>query len=151
MVPQNSWHRVFRASVADIAAAADWIQSIAEDLDLPASQGFAMQVCLEELMGNIVRHGGDQLSPGAHWSQIHGSDKLSISIVVNASAERVTMTIEDNGPPFDITEAAGNSIDRPLHQIEPGGLGIQLIRSFANNLEYRRTGQGNCVIAEFTS
>lgn len=59
------------------------------------------------------------------------------------------MTVEDNGRPFNVAKAPAKGIDRPLDQIQPGGLGIQLIKSFASSLKYRRTGKGNRVIVEF--
>jgi anti-sigma regulatory factor (Ser/Thr protein kinase) len=60
------------------------------------------------------------------------------------------MTIEDNGRPFDVAQAPGKVIDEPLRKVQPGGLGIQLIKSFANNLAYSRTKTANRVIVEFT-
>ena len=36
-----------------------------------------------------------------------------------------------------------------MEQVQPGGLGIHLIKSFTSNLDYRRTEKGNCVIMEF--
>ena len=38
-------------------------------------------------------------------------------------------------------------IDGPLAEVEPGGLGIQLIRSFIDDLRYERAGRGNRVHA----
>jgi len=59
------------------------------------------------------------------------------------------MTVEDNGRPFNVAQAPAKRIDQPLEQVQPGGLGIQLIKSFASNLEYRRTEKSNRVIVEF--
>jgi serine/threonine-protein kinase RsbW len=149
MALQNSWHRVFSGSIPEIAAAASWIESIAADLDLPGRLVFGMQVCLEELMSNIVRHGGVHSSSTAYLPQTDPANPLLISITVEALTGRIIMTVEDNGRPFDIAQAPAKRVDRPLEQLQPGGLGIQLIRSFASNLEYRRTEQCNRVIVEF--
>jgi len=149
MAPQNSWHRVFSGAIPEIAAAASWIESIAADLGLTGSRAFAMQVCLEELMSNIVRHGGVHSSSKSYWPQIDPANPLFISITVDALADRITMTVEDNGHPFNVAQAPAKRIDQPLEQVQPGGLGIQLIKSFASNLEYRRTEKSNRVIVEF--
>jgi len=143
----HHWHRIFNGSILEISSAASWIESIASELDLPASQAFAMQVCLEELMSNIVRYGR---SPSTPWPQIDSKNPLSISVTVTSLADRITMTIEDNGRPFDVAQAPGKVIDEPLRKVQPGGLGIQLIKSFADNLAYSRTKTGNRVIVEFT-
>jgi anti-sigma regulatory factor (Ser/Thr protein kinase) len=94
-----------------------------------------MQVCLEELMSNIVRYGA--------------TSSISISITVKALGDRITMTVEDNGRPFDVVQAPEKVIDQPLEKVQPGGLGIHLIKSFASNLEYSRTETGNRVVLEF--
>ena len=122
------------------------MESIATDLDLADSKAFAMQVCLEELMSNIVRHG----KAGSSSKTLPmASAPLSISITVGASSDRTMMTIEDNGRPFDIALARAKTVDRPLEQLQPGGLGIHLIKSFASDLKYSRTENGNRVVLEF--
>jgi anti-sigma regulatory factor (Ser/Thr protein kinase) len=143
---EGRWHRVFKGTMLEIPCAAVWIESIAADLELTDSRAFAMQVCLEELMSNIVRHGR---VPSPLKPQIDPAKPLSISITVDASADRITITVEDNGQPFNVAEAPAKWIDRPLEQLQPGGLGIRLIKNFASNLEYRRTAKGNRVIVEF--
>jgi len=141
---QGSWHRLFRGHMLEIPCAASWIESIAADLDLADSKSFAMQVCLEELMSNIVRHG--QVRSASKPMQM---DPLIISITVDGFADRTVVTVEDNGRPFNIVQAPAKWIDRPLEQLQPGGLGIHLIKSFASNLKYNRTEKGNRVVVEF--
>jgi hypothetical protein len=36
-----------------------------------------------------------------------------------------------------------------LEEVQPGGLGIQLIRNFASSIAYEQAGLGNRVIVEF--
>jgi anti-sigma regulatory factor (Ser/Thr protein kinase) len=147
----TSWHRVFHCSVEEISSAASWIESIAFDLHLRASQMFAMQVCLEELMSNIVRHA--QLLPSLEsgLERKQQINLISIAIEVSALADRMVMTVEDNGPPFNVVEAPAKGIDRPLDEVQPGGLGIHLIRNFADSLDYHRVGDTNRVVTEFLS
>jgi anti-sigma regulatory factor (Ser/Thr protein kinase) len=59
------------------------------------------------------------------------------------------MTVEDNGKPFDVVNAPAHRIDQPLDEVQPGGLGIQLIRNFASSIAYEQAGLGNRVIVEF--
>jgi anti-sigma regulatory factor (Ser/Thr protein kinase) len=135
--------------VEEISSAASWIESIASDLHLPASQMFAMQVCLEELMSNVVRHGQlvRSLEPGLERKQ--QINPMSIAIEVSALADRMVMTVEDNGPPFNVVEAPAKGIDRPLDEVQTGGLGIHLIKNFADSLDYHRIGNTNRVVVEF--
>ena len=147
---KNGWHRIFKGAMPEIATAARWIESIAADLDLPGRLAFDMQVCLEELMSNIVRHGGVHSSSTSYLPQADPANSLSISITVNVRADRIILAVEDNGRPFNVAKASAKLVDRPLEEVQPGGLGIHLIKSFADNLEYRRTEKGNRVTIEFT-
>jgi len=146
---QGHWERAFKANVSDIASAASWIESIATSAGFADKQAFSMQVCLEELMSNIVRHGKEPSGSHSSWPIGSGSDHLTIAIAIDANADRITMIVEDNARPFDLGKAIAKKIDQPLDQLEPGGLGIHLIKSFSSAMEYQRTEQGNRVTVEF--
>jgi serine/threonine-protein kinase RsbW len=148
LASNDQWERVFGGSLSEIPAAASWVESIAAELHLQESHVFAIQVFLEELMSNIVRH-GQAAQDCSHPRSPDPAKPLLISIAVNAFEDRIIMSVEDNGVPFNVAEAPAKGIDRPLHKVQPGGLGIQLIKSFADNLHYNRTSKGNCVVAEF--
>ncbi len=145
----TGWRRVFGGSIADVTAASAWVERIAASLKLPGKLTFAMQVCLEELMSNIARHGKVHSFPTAFPTESDADNPLSISIDIDVLADRIAMTIEDNGRPFDVEKAPAKVVDQPLEQVRPGGLGINLIKSFSHNIEYRRTDAGNRVTVDF--
>ena len=146
---ESGWRRVFSGSVADVTAASAWVEQITASLKLPGKLTFAMQVCLEELMSNIARHGKVHPFSTAFPTETETDNPLSISIDIDILADRIAMTVEDNGRPFDVEKAPAKVVDRPLEQVRPGGLGINLIKSFSHNIEYRRTGAGNRVTVDF--
>jgi len=133
--PPADARRSFVGSVAGIVAACEWLEATCHSAGVHPDTRYAVQVCAEELLGNIIRHGG-RPSP-------------RIEVDVAFSPARITLTVEDDGPPFDVSAALPHRIDRALDAIEPGGLGIQLIHSFASHIGYQRTGLGNRVILTF--
>ncbi len=143
------WRRVFSGSIADVTAASAWIERIAASQELPGKLTFAMQVCLEELMSNIARHGKVHSVTTAFPTETDAENPLSFSIGVEVRADRIAMTWVDYGCPFDVEKAPAKVVDRPLEQVQPGGLGINLIKSFSHNIEYRRTDAGNRVTVDF--
>jgi anti-sigma regulatory factor (Ser/Thr protein kinase) len=145
----TGWRRVFSGSIADVTAASAWVERIAASLKLPGKLTFAMQVCLEELMSNIARHGKVHSVTTAFPTETDANNPLSISIDIDVLADRIAMTIEDNGRPFDVEKAPAKVIDQPLEQVKPGGLGINLIKSFSHNIAYHRTDAGNRVTVDF--
>ncbi len=142
----NIWRRAFVGTMEGISAAAHWVDTIAADQQLPEQILFALQVCLEELLTNIVRHGGTESSGDLSVVPI---PPLNVEISISTGAQRVSMTVEDDGKPFDVVNAPAHRIDQPLSAIEPGGLGIQLIRNFASSIKYEQAGLGNRVVVEF--
>jgi serine/threonine-protein kinase RsbW len=146
---ETGWRRVFSGSIADVMAASAWVERIAASLKLPGKLTFAMQVCVEELMSNIARHGKGHSFPATFPTETDADNPLTISIDIDVLADRIAMTIEDNGRPFDVEKAPAKVVDRPLEQVQPGGLGINLIKSFSHNIEYRRTDAGNRVTVDF--
>jgi serine/threonine-protein kinase RsbW len=143
---RSEWRQDFPGAMTAVSGAVGWVGSIASDLHLPDGQAYAMQVCLEELMANVAMHGRP---PAAQSAQAEKTDPLKVSVSVNISSDRITLTVEDNGRPFDISRARSHGVEGGLDGVRPGGLGIGVIRSFADNLKYSRTAAGNCVTAEF--
>ena len=129
------WRREFSGSLAEIASTAQWVEQLASELKLPSDKAYALQVCVEELLTNIFRHGGTT------------SPKIIMTLAL--FPERIELVVEDDGKPFDVAAAVPHRVDHPIERAQPGGLGIQLIRSFADRLDYERAGLGNRVVAEF--
>lgn len=142
----NTWRKAFIGTIDDISAAAQWVDKIAVEQQFPEQLVFALQVCLEELLTNVIRHGGAKSSGDLSEVPV---PPLNVEITISTGAQRVSMTVEDNGKPFDVVNAPAHRIDQPLDEVQPGGLGIQLIRNFASSIAYEQAGLGNRVIVEF--
>jgi serine/threonine-protein kinase RsbW len=142
----NTWRKAFVGTIDGISAAAQWVNTIAADQQFPEQLVFALHVCLEELLTNIVRHGGPE--SGGDLSEVP-IPPLNVEITISTSTQRLSMTVEDDGKPFDVVNAPAHRIDQPLDEVQPGGLGIQLIRNFASTIAYERAGLGNRVVVEF--
>jgi serine/threonine-protein kinase RsbW len=135
---QTVLSRSFGRSVREVIAAERWLDAVAMEAGLPERIQFAMQVCLEELFSNIVRH-----------SDSHGLGGREVDIAIDVGEDRIRMTVEDEGPAFDISRAKAHPLRQSLEQIEPGGLGILLVRAFSNDLTYNRIEGRNRVTLSF--
>jgi anti-sigma regulatory factor (Ser/Thr protein kinase) len=102
----------------------------AEGLDGDAA--FELNLVLEELFTNAVRHGGCKGMRHA----VHGHLRL----LENGG---VAVEFRDRGVPFDPTSVAEPDLAAPLSERRPGGLGIHLVRQIMRDLEYRRAGEWN--------
>ena len=99
----------------------------------PAGPGvrFAVELALEEIFTNVVRHNARGRGP--------------IAIALERRDGEVIVTITDpDAPRFDpVADGPEADVDLPLDQRLPGGLGIHLVRKFMDRIEYShdsRTG-----------
>lgn len=83
------------------------------------------QLMVEEIGGNVVRHG-----------QGRGSGLRHLQVVVDSADTGLVVEIIDDGPPFDPT-AAMKPLPAGLREDE-GGLGLGLVQALADDLRYRR-------------
>ena len=91
---------------------------------------FELNLVLEELFVNSVRHGGCE--------SVHNAVRVRLGV-----AAAIALEYRDRGRPFDPTSAPAPDIDAPLEQRSPGGLGIHLVRQLMREVEYRREGDWN--------
>lgn len=133
----KEWSREFDGSLSEIARSVAWIESITRDLRLGDDQSYAVMLCADELVSNAVMHNSES------------SDRLHLRVTVEAMADRIVLTIEDNGVFFDIVNAPAKRVDQPLDALKPGGLGVGLVKRFASALKYDRIDDRNRVVAEF--
>ena len=98
---------------------------------LDAEAAFQLNLALEELFVNAVRHGGcDGMADAAH-------------IRLRAEGGSVQVEFRDRGRAFDPTGAPAAAPLAPLAEREGGGLGIHLVREIMRDIEYRREGDWN--------
>jgi sigma-B regulation protein RsbU (phosphoserine phosphatase) len=92
---------------------------------------FAIELSLEEIFTNVVRHNGEGLGP----------IRVELGIRGNEAVVRITDFDADR---FDITtDAPEVDTTRPLHERTPGGLGVHLVKKMMDRIEYshrNRTG-----------
>uniref|UniRef100_Q02DA9 Putative anti-sigma regulatory factor, serine/threonine protein kinase n=1 Tax=Solibacter usitatus (strain Ellin6076) TaxID=234267 RepID=Q02DA9_SOLUE len=92
---------------------------------------FQLNLVLEELFVNTMRHGGCE---GA---------QNSTRVRLRSEADGVEVVFADRGVPFDPTSVPAANVAAPLEERRAGGLGIHLVREIMRDLQYRRAGEWN--------
>jgi anti-sigma regulatory factor (Ser/Thr protein kinase) len=116
--------------LAEIERIPPWIDSLALRYAIPENSRFAMNLCLEEALSNIIRHG------------YSGDPHHSITVEFQPLQDRFVLTVEDEAPPFNPVEAPESPMVSPGND-GIGGQGIRLLHNFASTLEYQPTPCGN--------
>jgi anti-sigma regulatory factor (Ser/Thr protein kinase) len=124
------------ADFADMARLAAWVEAEAPALGLGARQLYAIQLCLEEVVANLVMHARPARGDG-------------ISIAVRLEDAPLRVTVEDDAEPFDLTSHAPAIGPASLEAAEPGGLGLGLVTAYTTARDYRSEGGRNRLVLDF--
>jgi anti-sigma regulatory factor (Ser/Thr protein kinase) len=127
---------VLRNDVAELERLAGWIEGFAR-LGLSPDVSFAVQLCLEEAVANIIMYGAAK------------NDALVIAVELERNCGTLVARIEDNGRQFDPTRAPPPAPAASLEEAKIGDLGIHLMRSFANGMDYERREGRNRLTLRF--
>lgn len=129
---------ILQSELADLALVPPWIERMACAHAIPATTEFAMNLCLEEILSNIIRHGYAN-EPG---------HAIAIRFSAIGKAE-FQLVVEDQAPPFNPVTAPISPIEETLEGRREGGLGIRLARNFAGNMKHESLVGGNRLIMRF--
>lgn len=131
---------VLRGALAETSHLAVWVQSLAACYGIDDQLQFAIHLCLEEVVSNIIRHG---YAPDT-------AEPVTIEFSRPRQGQLV-FTIEDFAPPFNPLLAPEMPLVDTAGEPAIGGRGIRLLRAFAHTLQYERTAAGNRLRIGFTS
>ncbi|HEY2013331.1 MAG TPA: ATP-binding protein [Bryobacteraceae bacterium] len=92
---------------------------------------FELNLVLEELFVNSVKHGGCVGMENA------------VKVRMQLLNDGVRVEFSDRGEPFDPLKVPEPDLDAPMEDRRPGGLGVHFVRQIMRDLEYRREGEWN--------
>jgi anti-sigma regulatory factor (Ser/Thr protein kinase) len=118
---------VLAPSLDSIAIGHETIAAFLSSADLCESVRNRLDVVFEEIVANIVRHGCDD-----------GAADHVILVEIEPVDATVAVAIEDDGKAFNPLQSAPPAVADSIANVEIGGLGIPLIKSFTRALRYER-------------
>lgn len=132
-----STERSFPGDRSAPRSAADWFRSHAAVAGLPPERFGQAELCLDELLTNVVRHGGDPAHP------------ITLTVSLRREGGDFLVAVEDDGRAFDPRQAPAPVFASSLEETPAGGRGVYLIRSLADELRYERREGRNRVTLVF--
>jgi anti-sigma regulatory factor (Ser/Thr protein kinase) len=115
----------------------DWFRDVATGVGVDPDIAWKAEMCLNEAATNIILYGFDD------------SARHPVTIELEATPRSVRITLVDDGRPFNPLDAAPPPEVHSLEEAPIGGLGIHVIRSFAQNVRYHRDGHRNVLALTF--
>lgn len=99
----------------------------AENLTPSLSARYNIELIFEEIVGNILRYGAP-----------HGRE-LHVTAQVHRESDRIVVTVEDDGIPFDPCRGTQPALPRTLQEDRDGGFGLMMVRHASSAMHYERT------------
>jgi anti-sigma regulatory factor (Ser/Thr protein kinase) len=133
---------VVRAEIAEMARVWDWANLLGQRLALSQSTLFAIHLCFEEALSNIVQYGfaSDRDESG---------NSRDVHLTLERVDDTIIVTIKDYGVAFDPFEVAAPDAPATISEAPIGGRGIHLMRQFSRHIAYERRDGVNHLTLSF--
>ena len=116
----------FKASIDEVDDILNAVEELGEQEEWSPKVVFRIKLVLEEIAINLATYGSREMVP-------------DVAITVDSQPDAVTIHVEDNGHPFDPTDAGPPAhLSAPLEERPVGGLGLYLVRELTDELTYKR-------------
>ena len=116
--------------------ASEWLETACRRVGVPQSECDRLALCLEEVLANIIEHGGETAL----------SEPIRVVVEVDPRVESdhaVRVTVSDAGKAFDPLSAPLPRGPASLEDALPRGMGLGMIRQCSSSLNYRREAGRN--------
>jgi anti-sigma regulatory factor (Ser/Thr protein kinase) len=107
------------------------VRTFGELHELPSRALYSVNLALDEAVTNVVLHGFKE------------NEKGQITIRLTVKGRELSAAVDDDGREFNPLTLPTPDLQAPLETREVGGLGIHLIKSLMDHVEYQRNGDRN--------
>lgn len=119
-----------QAQMKYVCAVRATVGAIAEKFDIPKKLSSKVVLAVEEAMTNVIRHGYRGPCDQPIW--------VKLSPFIKDGVPGIEIIMEDISRDVDIATIKS----RPLEEYRPGGLGVHIIRSFMDEVDYSHLPHG---------
>jgi len=124
--------------IGDMQILGTWMEQAAAELEISPATTMAVNLCLEELIVNIIHHG--KLESGAD---------PGINIQLHPLDDILELEIKDQRAPFNPLDHQPKRKTQKLEETTVGGLGIDLVKNYSSWMGYRRENGFNFLTLHF--
>ena len=128
---KNPHHITLHNDVEQITLLPEFVEAVAKEAQLEHEATFNLNLALEEAVTNVIM-----------YAYPEGTDGM-VDIEAVVDGKRVMFVITDSGKPFDPTAKEDIDINAKMDERPIGGLGIHLVRTIMDTVNYERKGEKN--------
>ena len=128
---------VLQAKLEQLRELAHWVGQIGAQFQLPAALVHRIDICLTELVTNLISYGYADGRIG------------TVKIRFWRQPECIVIRVDDDGAHFNPTSYEPPGLPTSLADAPIGGRGIRLVRHFSDDLQYIVESTGNHLLLVF--
>lgn len=134
------------ASAQGLASALAWLEGLAERDAWPARTLFALTLCADEALTNVLAHAVPAPGVATPGVATRGHHPLQLRLECTRTDVGLALRIEDTGPAFDPTAQTSPELATSLDDARVGGHGLRLMRHYLHSLDYQRVNGRNVLL-----
>ena len=119
--------------LSEISRIADLVEAFCAARGFPAALSYNINLALEELLTNTISYGFDD-GPGHE-----------IEVRIRSEGDEIVVEEIDNARPFNPLKAPAPDLDASIDNRSIGGLGVYLVKTVMDDVQYRRAAGRNHV------
>ncbi len=124
--------------MSEIGRMAEELERYCDEEELPMKTGLDLNLILEELVTNIISYGYED------------DDEHLIKVEITRDGAILNINVVDDGIAFNPLEAPPPLMSENIDDLEPGGLGIHLVKKLTDEAVYSREGDHNILTMKKT-
>jgi anti-sigma regulatory factor (Ser/Thr protein kinase) len=121
------------ANGAETRRASEWLDATCRQRNVPQALVARLVQCLDEVLANVIIHGGS--------TALAAPVRLRLEIRLDRNHEQdcglASVTVSDAGIAFNPLSVPEKVLPKTLGEASAGGLGLVMIRSWSDWLDYR--------------
>lgn len=109
----------------------EFVGQVAREGGFNDKEVYSLQLASDEAASNIIEHAYE------------GVSNASFDVTCDVRGDTITITMRDDGTPFDVTRVKQPNLKADLSERQIGGLGVYLMRKLMDDVKYEsnpRTG-----------
>jgi anti-sigma regulatory factor (Ser/Thr protein kinase) len=120
-----------KSNLSELDALCQNLEKFGQSMGLSKKCIFEANLALDELFTNIITYGFED------------KNEHTIRITISLQDDKLVFSIEDDGVPFNPTEAESPDLECTIEECRIGGLGIHLAKNLMNEVCYQRCNDKN--------
>ena len=127
------------ATTENLAKVFSFLQDAFDNLEISPATKRSIKLCVEEIYMNICNYA---------YKPDTGPAKISFDFVDKVDSTRIVISLTDSGKPYDPLKHEDPDLEVKLEDAPIGGLGIYLVKTTMDNVEYEQKDGKNVLTME---